>query len=44
MEVGSFSEYNLSENYEVNEGYKEYEISGGKNISCKEVEVYRVEF
>ena len=44
LNVGSFYENNLKTNYEVNEEYKEYEISGGQRISLKDVEVYKVEF
>ena len=43
LEAGKFAEDNLTEYYEVNEGYQQYEISGGQSISCKEVEVYKVE-
>ena len=43
LEVSKFSEDNLTEYYEVNEGYQQYEISGGQSISCKEVEAYKVE-
>ena len=35
--------YNLSNYYEVDQEYKEYEISGNRDILCKDLEVYKVE-
>ena len=36
-------EYNLISYYEVDQEYKEYEISGNYDILCKDLEVYKVE-
>ena len=36
-------EYNFSYYYEVDQEYKEYEISGNSDILCKDLEVYKVE-
>ena len=36
-------EYKLIGNYEVDQEYKDYEISGNDEILCKDLEVYKVE-
>ena len=38
-----FMEYKLIGNYEVDQEYKDYEISGSEGILCKDLEVYKVE-
>ena len=43
FEPGSCHEGNLKEKYDVDKDYKECEITGGKGISCKEIEVYFIE-
>ena len=37
-------EDNLSNNYEIDGGYQEFEISGAEYSTCKDIEVYKVEF
>ena len=36
-------EYDLSNIYESNQGYQKYEISGGRDILCKDIEVYKIQ-
>lgn len=44
LEERKCSEHDLRTNYEVNQEYQKYEISGEENILCKDIEVYKVEF
>ena len=44
LDENKFMEYKLSNYYEVNKGYQKYEISGNDQISCKDIEVYQIEF
>ena len=44
LQVPNFYEEDLKKkDYEVDEGYQLYEISGGERISCKDLEVYLIE-
>ena len=43
LENNKCFEYDLKDDYEINEDYKTYEISGNHNILCKDIEVYKVE-
>ena len=40
---GKCLEYDLSEYYELNQDYKEHEITGNTNFLCQDLEVYKVE-
>ena len=44
LEKNKFCEYDLRNNYELNEGYNTYEISGNDKSLCKDIEVYEVKF
>ena len=43
LDKGKCKEYIFKDNYEVDQEYKEYEITGNQEILCQDLEVYKVE-